>query len=95
MCLKLHDEIDGSDPAPPRDELLKVLDSEGFPAMQAVANNCPACILSALRARNVPSELGPYRVSGPEDGRNDWDYGTAKREWWNEFNAKICELERY
>lgn len=91
MCAKLADD-GGPEPAPPRDELLRMLDGEeGFKAMTDAANDCPACILSALRARNVEGEFGQYTVPGPEDGRNEWSYATAKVSWWAEFNAGATE----
>lgn len=91
MCAKLAGD-GGPQPAPPRDELLRLLDAEGFKAMSAAANNCPACILAALRARNVQSEFGSFTVAGPDDGRNEWSYTTAKKAWWDEWNS--AEYER-
>ena len=92
MCAKLHDD-GGPEPAPPRDELLRLLDGEGFKAMAAAANDCPACILAALRSRNVRSEFGPYTVPGPEDGRNEWSYAEAKKEYW--INHNDAHAARY
>lgn len=89
MCKTLADE-GGDDPAPPRDELLRVLDTEGFSRMREVAHDCPACILSALRQRNSwDDERGPI-VAGPDDGRNEWSYAAAKRDWWAMFNETDC-----
>ena len=85
MC-KMLEEDGGPEPAPPRDELLRLLDGEGFKALAAAANDCPACILAALRSRNVQSELGPYTVPGPEDGRNEWSYTRAKADYWINYN---------
>jgi hypothetical protein len=92
MCAILAEE-GGPDPAPPRDELVRVMDTEGFPAMCKVANDCPACILSALRTKNgMSDETGPY-VAGPEDGRESWSYKAAKEDWWKEFNSAQAEHE--
>ena len=86
MCAKLA-KGGGPDPAPERDELVRVLDDRGFKAMCEAANDCPACILSALRTKNcMDSETGPY-VAGPEDGRQTWSYAQAKKEWWDEWNS--------
>lgn len=85
MCAKLH-EAGGPEPAPPRDELLRLLDAEGFEAMREAANRCPACILTALRSRNAKSEFGSFTVAGPEDGRNEWSYATEKVEYWKAHN---------
>ena len=91
MCKMLADE-GGPEPAPPRDELLRVMDAEGFKAMAAAANDCPACILTALRVRNMPADAdGPGRVAGPEDGRNEWSYTQAKTAWWAEWNSNRAE----
>jgi len=92
MCRMLAEE-GGPEPAPPRDELLRILDAQGFKAMCEAANDCPACILSALRARNERSEFGSFVVAGPEDGRNEWSYTQAKQVWWNEWNAGVAERE--
>ena len=90
MCAKLHDN-GGPMLAPPRDELLRLLDADGFKAMREAANDCPACILAALRTRNVKSEFGPYTVPGPEDGRNEWSYTAAKAEYWRNYNDAQVE----
>ena len=85
MCAKMRS---ADAPAPSRDELLQVMDRDGFKAMCEAADNCPACILSALRVRNMPhDDDGPGRVAGPEDGRNEWSYAQAKQAWWNEWNS--------
>lgn len=90
MCKMLADE-GGPEPAPARDELVRILDADGFKAMCAAANDCPACILSALRTKNVfDDELGPM-VSGPDDGRNGWNYKQAKEQWWKEWNSNQVE----
>ena len=86
MCRMLADE-GGPDPAPARDELVRVMDEKGFKAMCAVANECPACILAALRTKNCfDPEAGPT-VKGPDDGRNEWSYAKAKKDWWDEWNS--------
>ena len=85
MCSLLANE-GGYGTAPPRDELLRVLDADGFKAMTDAAHDCPACILAALRARNVADDMGGYRVPGPDDGRNEWSYKQAKSDWWDGFN---------
>lgn len=92
MCAKLVEE-GGPGPAPARDELLRIMDADGFKAMCAAANDCPACILSAIRARNVDDEHGAWRVSGPDDGRNDWNYDAAKAAWWEHFNSAAADRE--
>jgi hypothetical protein len=87
MCQMLAAE-GGPDPAPPRDELVRVLDTKGFAAMRADANDCPACILTALRTKNYRGDAeSPGGVSGPEDGRNEWNYRTAKEAWWKDWNS--------
>ena len=81
----------GEEPAPPRDELVRIMDAQGFAAMCKAANDCPACILSALRTKNgFDPETGPY-VDGPDDGRNEWSYASAKKEWWDNWNAAQAE----
>ncbi len=92
MCAKLA-EAGGPEPAPPRDALVKIMDAEGFPAMCKAANDCPACILTALRTKNVcDPESGPG-VSGPQDGRELWNYAQAKKKWWDEWNSSEAEKE--
>ena len=92
MCKMLADE-GGPEAAPPRDALVRILDAEGFKAMCAAANDCPACILSALRTKNVIDwESGPS-VAGPNDGRQEWNYKQAKEQWWKEWNSGQAERE--
>ena len=75
-------------------ELVKIMDAQGFTAMCEAANKCPACILAALRVRNMPADAeGPGRVAGPEDGRNEWSYAQAKTQWWAEWNSAQAERE--
>lgn len=86
MCRMLH-ERGGPDPAPNRDALIAILNSDGFKAMREAANCCPACVLSVVRTLNyIDDEQGPM-VAGPDDGRREWQYKKEKQEWWSEWNA--------
>jgi hypothetical protein len=86
MCA-LWKERGGDEPAPPRDELVRVLDAEGFDAMREAANLCPACILAAIRTKNVRDpETGSWSVAGPDDGRQSWRFDLAKKEWMEGMN---------
>jgi hypothetical protein len=86
MCALLA-EAGGPDPAPPRADLIKVMDTSGFNAMREAANDCPACILSVLRTYNFEGDAGtPGGVRGPEDGRESWSYQAAKTAWWSDYN---------
>ena len=90
MCSMVARE-GGDAPAPPLNVLVETMDAEGFKAMCEIANNCPACILAALRTKNgMDPETGPY-VAGPEDGREAWSYTQAKTAWWAEWNANQSE----
>ena len=90
MCKMLADEGD-TQFAPPRDELVRIMDARGFKAMCEAANDCPACILSALRTKNVMDpEFGPG-VAGPADGREAWSYKQAKDAWWRGWNSAAAE----
>ena len=51
MCKMVADEVEG---ALSRDELVRVMDEQGFKAMCEAANHCPACILAALRTMAGP-----------------------------------------
>lgn len=65
---------------------------KGFTAMSDAANGCPACILSVIRTLNHQCpDTGAWYVSGPDDGRNEWSYANAKREWWENVNAAALE----
>lgn len=95
MCQKLAEE-GIADPAPPRDKLVRILDAQGFKAMCEAANDCPACILSALRTKNFKGDAeSPPGVLGPEDGRQEWSYTQAKQAWWREWNAGQAEQRGY
>lgn len=86
MCARTVD--DGGEAAAPAEDLRRILDAEGFKAMCHAANDCPACILTILRPLNcMDEETGPY-VSGPQDGRESWDYKAAKEVWWSSFNSE-------
>lgn len=84
MCALL-----GNPPPPKRDELLAILDRDGFQALRSAVFGCPACILSALRQRNGMDEYGGYFVAGPNDGRNEWSYAAEKKSWWADYNASM------
>jgi hypothetical protein len=95
MC-KMIDEEGGPDPAPPRDQLVAILNAQGFRAMCEAANDCPACILSVIRTLNYPGdEEGPGGVSGPADGRESWNYDQAKQAWWADWNSAQAEQRNY
>lgn len=89
MCALVND---GRGLAPPRDELVRIMDAEGFTTMREAAMDCPACILAALRTKNsTDEETGAPIVLGPEDGRESWAYKPAKDQWWKEFNSAQAE----
>lgn len=93
MCSMLARE-GGPEPAPPLPILLATLDTEGFKAMRELANDCPACILAALRTKNFKGDAEtPPGVLGPEDGREVWSYTQAKTQWWAEWNSAQAERE--
>lgn len=81
MCIRANKDV-GFPVSPPRDELVAVMDSQGFEAMCRTANQCPACILSVLRTKNYVDEFNGLRVAGSDDGREDWSFSQAKRLWW-------------
>lgn len=93
MCKMLADD-GGPEPAPPRDALIRIMDSQGFKAMCEAAGQCPACILSALRTKNFKGDAESQPcVLGPEDGRESWSYKQAKQDWWGDWNDKARESE--
>ena len=93
MCKMLSGE-GGPGPAPPRDELVRIMDAEGFGSMCKAANGCPACILAALRTKNFKGDAETLPgVLGPEDGRELWSYTKAKADWWAEWNSAQAERE--
>ena len=86
-------QADSFEPAPPRDDLVRVMDERGFNAMCEAANNCPACILSALRTKNTKGDdERPPGVLGPEDGRESWSYTQAKQAWWTACNNRHADI---
>lgn len=93
MCSMLARE-GGPEPAPPLPVLLSALDADGFSAMCELANDCPACILAALRTKNFKGDAEtPGGVLGPEDGREAWSYSQAKDAWWREWHLGRAERE--
>ena len=94
MCALQADD-GGAEPAPHRDELVRILDSSGFTEMCSAANGCPACILAAIRTKNYfDEERGPI-VLGPNDGRQEWQYKVAKQLWWDGWQSAAAERESY
>ncbi len=90
MCKMVADEVEG---ALSRDELVRVMDEQGFKAMCEAANHCPACILSALRTKNFKGAAEtPPGVLGPEDGRESWSYKQAKDSWWKDYNSAHADV---
>ena len=68
-------------------ELIGILDKEGFKGLRSAVYDCPACILSALRTKNYPGdECGPGGVTGPNDGRETWNFSEAKMAFWDAVN---------
>lgn len=91
MCSMLARE-GGPEPAPPLNVLIGTLDAEGFKAMCELANDCPACILAALRTKIYKADgESPGGVTGPEDGRESWSYTAAKAAWWKAWNSDQAE----
>lgn len=75
-------------------ELVAILDERGFSALLEATDGCPACVLSALRQRSyMDEETGVLCVDGPDDGRNEWRYQTAKAAWWEAVNDEKREVE--
>lgn len=94
MCAKA--ELEQVHPA----QLTEILGTQGFPALAAAANDCPACILATLRAVQThvqDPEHGSVRFIGGmseedvDDGRHAWQYIKAKTEFWAEHNANQSE----
>jgi hypothetical protein len=78
-------------PAPPRDDLVAIMDEHGFAAMCDAADNCPACILAAVRTKNRMSDKTGPSIAGPEDGREKWQYSQAKAEFWDNYRQDESE----
>jgi hypothetical protein len=83
----------GPEPAPPRDAMVKTMDTEGFNAMCEEANYCPACILAALRTKNSFDPEEGHQVAGPQDGREAWSYRTAKEDFWKCIRSTQVDRE--
>ena len=93
MC-RLRADDEEREHIPSRDELVAVLDAGGFAAMCLAADNCPACILSALRTKNdVDDETGAPFVAGPKDGRQEWQFKKAKDDWWGDIRDGRASLD--
>lgn len=92
MCALSEDA--GGPPQRPFAELTAILTYQGFAAMCDAASYCPACILSVLRPLNFAGDAeSPPGVMGPADGREVWDYKSAKEQWWKELNSSRAEQE--
>lgn len=92
LCRTLAD-AGGPEPAPPRDQLLRILNDNNFAAMREAANDCPACILSVLRTLWTTAENGESVLIGSGDGRETWEFRPAKEAWWADFNSGEAEKE--
>jgi len=93
MCALVRDEFGGPEQRCLSD-LTAILQAAGFKAMCDAANDCPACILAALRPLNFAGDAeSPPGVLGPEDGRESWSYRSAKDQWWKEINSERAQHE--
>ncbi len=62
------------------DSTLTTATNEALPRLREVANNCPACILAAIRQAGIPVELV-----------TDFDWKTEMEGAWAEFNERQRE----
>ena len=76
MCKMLAD-VGESKPAPPRDELVRIMDTQGFASMCAAANDCPACILAAIRQAGL-------------SGIISFDFKGELKSFWSGMNQTGC-----
>jgi hypothetical protein len=56
------------------DELDKAVD-EALPKLRDICNNCPACIMSALRQKGIPAPVA-----------RNFHYEAEKRDMWSDLN---------
>lgn len=88
MCRRMIDEGLQENENPSRDELIAILDREGFEALSIAANDCPACILSVIRTKNRFDDNEGCYIDGPKDGRELWNFNEAKKEFWDALNEE-------
>ena len=68
-------------------DTVSILDNGGFAALEEAVSGCPSCILSAVRTKNKRDEDGNWFVDGPKDGREKFDFRSAKIAFWGSFDS--------
>ena len=70
------------------------LDKEGFgmKELRGLANECPACILAAIRQAKI-QPVEDYRENGPLD--YGFDFKAELASWWEEINAELEDARYY
>lgn len=59
----------------------------GFPFLEAAAENCPACILAALRQSWIAPEPNEPWPTEPQDGREAFVFKDRVKAMWDEINS--------
>ena len=81
-------------------ELLAAIEEDGpkLEDTRKVANNCPACILTAIRlyrkAHPIPASWNCME-DGPHGQEWDFDFRAEVKAWWDEENAVKAEMGEY
>lgn len=83
---RVHGMLDLGD-APPVAELVTELNAKGYRALRALAQDCPACILAAMRQSTWP-EMSQSHIWSPRD---IWD-GLPEFDFRKEMKAVMDEL---
>lgn len=64
-------------------------DAEGLAEVQALADGCPACVLTAIRQSKLQRAPSGDPIDPENPGfRVDFDFAAAKKEWWDEINNR-------
>lgn len=73
-------------PAVPTSQLVAEFDANGYKALRALAENCPACILAALRQSTAWSQSDPF------NGDEPFDFKKESALFWNKVNSAKREF---
>lgn len=71
----------------PMAQLIDVLADEGFEALQRATQDCPCCMLAALRQIPVERDAVLWDEEDAKTrGRSAWQFKEACKDWWSDYN---------
>lgn len=96
LCTEVAELIGGKSEQRPISELVAVLSEDkpewGFKELRLLANNCPACILAALRQTPIRKEMNTQEW-WEWMGQFNFDFKRELESFWQEHNNAVYESQ--